>query len=212
MFKLIRRHNRNPVYQSYETGIRYELFRGGFSWPQNNLPSFVCVIGQQSEEGELRVLIEYYDDDDLTELTKRYGNLQDLYHFSGWIAQKEGDFKSYENLLDKDAKDNNLSIYLHQPSIVWDLDLAVQIIKREMRQNKLLFPKDGILQNQIEKIDKEASLKEPEKIEKYAPTMVLASILNEFDSLPIRLEKSRPKDAWAADFEDDEPRPYFSIW
>jgi hypothetical protein len=191
------------VYQSYETGTRYELFHGGFSWPQNNLPGFICIIGQGCEEGMLRVLVEHYEDN-LTELAKQCGKLQDFYHFSGWIAQREGNFGDYEKTLDNFARDDGLSIYITQPSIPQDLNLAEQIILREMRQNSFKMPENGILQNQIEKIGKEASLKEPEKLEKYAPIMVVASILNEFQSLPERLERNRPRDPWADGFEDEE--------
>ena len=209
MFKLIRRHKREPAYKSFETGVVYEKFKGGFSWPMD-LPGFVCVVGQESEGGVLKILAEFFDVN-LTDLARRCGTLQSLYHFSDWTAQKEGEFKSYDDALYKFAKDDSQSIYLIQPSIAWDLNLAVQLVKRELRQNTLLLPQKGILVNQIEKIDKEASLSEPEKMVKYEPVMVLASIINEFESLPKRLEKNRPRDAWA-DVWEDEDVPGVEIW
>lgn len=210
MFKKIRRHKKRPAYQSFETGIIYELFKGGFAWPQNNLPGFICIIGQESEEGVLRVLMENHENS-LTDFAKRCATLQDLYNFSGWTAQTEGDYKSYEDTLYKFARADDLSIYVSQPSIAWDLNLAVQIIRREMRQNTVLLPKNGILQTQMEKINREASLTEPDKLEKYTPIMVLASVVNEFDSLPERLAGNRPKDGYPEFFEDDEPVG-FNIW
>lgn len=201
MFKEIFRHNRESAYESFETGIEYEFpFKGGFSWPQNS-QSFLCIIGQEAGSGTLRVLAEY-EEDNLSDLARRCGTPQKLYRISSWIALKEADFKSYEEALDKFAKDDGLSINLSHPSMAWDLNLAIQIIRGKMRQNKLLLPKDGILQRQIERINREASLAEPEKMTVYSPILVLASVIFEFNPLPEEDDEDLPRDAWAEDFEN----------
>jgi hypothetical protein len=204
MFKEILRHNRELVYESFETGIKYEHpFKAGFSWPQTapNSPSYLCIVGRETKSRILRVLAEY-EEDNLSDLARRCGTLQDLYHISSWIAQKEGDFKSYEDALDKFANPDGLSICLNHPAMAWDLNLSIQVIRGKMRQNSLLLPKDGILQKQIEKINREASLAEPEKMMVFGPILVLASVIFEFDSLPEPDDEDFPKDKWADGFED----------
>jgi hypothetical protein len=211
MFKKILYNRRDPAYQSFETGIKYEFpFKGGFSWPQNS-QSFLCIIGQEAVSGIMRVLAEY-EEDNLSDLARRCNTLKGLYRNSSWIAQNEGDFKSYEDALDKFAKDDGFSIHLHHPSMVWDLNLAIQIIRGKMRQNKLQLPKDGILQKQIEKINREASLAEPEKMTVFSPILVLAMVIFEFDSLPEEDDEDLPRDRWADAFKDDGgPRNWMAM-
>jgi hypothetical protein len=200
MFRTILRHNREPAYESFETGIEYKHpFKAGFSWPQTS-PGFLCVIGRQAD-GIIRILAEY-EEGNLTDLARRCGTLQDIYHISSWIAQKEGDFKSYEDALDKFAEDDGLSINLNHPAMAWDLNLAIQIIRGKMRQNRLLLPQKGLLQQQIEKINREVSLAEPEKIAAYSPILVLASVIFEFDSDPEEDNDIFPRDKWADAFND----------
>jgi hypothetical protein len=204
MFKTILRHNKELAYESWETGIEYNHpIRAGFSWAQTSpqSPSFICIVGQEAESGTLRVLAEY-ENDNLNDLAECCGTLQKLYRISSWIAQKEGDFKSYEDALDKFAKDYGLSIYLNHPSIAWDLNLAIHIIRGKIQQNKLLLPKNGTLQKQIEKINREASLDEPEKMTVYGPILVLASVIFSFDSAPEEDDSNYPRDKWADDFDD----------
>jgi hypothetical protein len=201
MFKEIYHHDRESTYESFETGIKYEHpFRAGFSWPQT-APAFLCVIGQQADSGIFRILAEY-EEDNLSDLARRCGTVQDLYRISSWIAQKEGDFKSYEDALDKFANPDGLSICLNHPAMAWDLNLSTQIIRGKMRQNRLLLPKDGILQKQIEKINHEASLAEPEKMATYSPILILASVIFEFDSDPEKDDDEFPRDKWADAFND----------
>jgi hypothetical protein len=203
MFKTILRHNRELVYESFETGIKYEHpFKAGFSWPQTSPGTgFLSVIGRQADCGIFRILAEY-EEDNLSDLARRCGTLQDLYRISSWIAQKEGDFKSYEDTLDKFANPDGLSICLNHPAMAWDLNLAIQIIRGKMRQNRLLLPKDGILQKQIEKINREASFNESEKLILFSPILVLASVIFEFDSDPEEDDDDFPKDKWADAFND----------
>jgi hypothetical protein len=202
MFKEIYHHNRETTYKSFETDIEYSSpFRGGFSWPKP-VSAFLCVIGRQADSGILRVLAEY-EEGDLSSLARLCGTLRGVpYHISVWTAQKEADYKSYEDALDKFAKDDGLSINLNHPSMAWNLNLAIQIIRGKMRQNRLLLPKGGILQKQIEKINRETSLTEPEKMTVYSPLLVLSSLIFEFDSLSEEDDEDFPRDKWAEDFKD----------
>jgi hypothetical protein len=200
MFKTILRHNRELAYESFETGIKYERpFKAGFSWPQT-VPGFLCVIGRQAD-GILRVLAEY-EESNLTDLARRCGTLRNLYHITTWTARNEADFQSYEEALDKFAEDDGLSINLSHPAMAWDLNLAIQIIGGRLRQNRLLLPNGGVLQRQIEKINREASLDEPEKMTVYGPLLVLGSLIFEFDSLSEEDDEDFPRDKWAESFED----------
>ena len=87
-------------------------------------------------------------------------------------------------------------IWMENPTISWDLSLAVQIIRQDLKQNSLLMPKNGILQNQIKSLDREGSLKGPDLLDKYAAIMVLAAVIAERGLLRDRIEKIENPIRW----------------
>jgi len=180
------------LYKHTESGIIYEKIRCGFSWP-GVLPGFVCVAGEKHETGNLQVLSEgHYEDID--DLAKRLGTLQDLYYIDYWVADREGSASYFEDVLD-DIRSFSIS----QPNLsLNDLEVAAQVIFREFNQHALKVPHGGILHTRIQQlrnIDR-SHLSEPGLVKKFPEAMVLASVIRELDTLGERIEKRRPKDKW----------------
>jgi hypothetical protein len=79
MFEKIcrRRKGKRPGFRCVETGLVYEEFLGGFSWPAE-MPGFVCVVGQIADSGKLQIMQEVYEDI-LVDLSRRCGAFQQVY-------------------------------------------------------------------------------------------------------------------------------------
>lgn len=202
MFEIFsrRRQGRKACFRCTETGIFFEEFKGGFSWPGGE-PGFVCILGQKADSGILQVVQEIYEDN-FTDLARRCGTLQKIYSLPDktkrldWIAPTEGEYRDFAIMLADISKSENQTLWPYNPTISWDLALAVQIVRQELRQNTLLILKNGISQNQIKCLDREVNLKKPDLLDKYAAIMVLAAVIAQFGLLKERIEKFEKLNRW----------------
>lgn len=198
------------LHEDAETGVVYEAFKGAFSWPQAPLPGFLCVVGQQYHDGILKVLYEdHYEN--LDDVARRLGTLENFYSIKYWIADREGANKCFEDLLDDIGKSQDRTFRLTQPDLPSDFNLAIQVLRKQFYQNALVLIQDGILQDRIEQL-KQAGRIERDMADKFPEIQVLANVVYEFPSVNDIVEKRKPRDAWAEDFEDTERPDNWMRW
>lgn len=203
MFKNLKNKRGKDLYRDVETGLEYEKIEGGLSWP-GALPAFICVLGQQDKTGILQVLNENYEDN-MDDLSRRCITLESLYFVKNWIADCEGANKCFEDILHDIGKSLDKTIRLTQPSLANDLNLAIQLIRRQFNQNALVIPERGILQSRIEQLN-QTDLTQPQMAGKFYEIQILANVVYKFPRPDEIAERNRSKDAWG-DWSKDEGQP-----
>jgi hypothetical protein len=195
-----RRWGKGPGFRCTETGHVYEEFKGGFSWPGGD-PGFLCVVGQEAGTGTLHSLEECFEDN-MLDLARKCITIQRIYPVPGkrkrldWITLMEGEYRSFMLRLMDIGDSEGQAIWLENPTISWDLTLAAQIVRQEIMQNSLSVLKNEILQDQIKNLNREINLKNPDMLVKYAPIMVLASVIAERGLQKDRIEKFENPNRW----------------
>ena len=203
MFENLKNKRGKTLYRDVETGFEYETVKGALSWP-GTLPAFICVLGQQHKTGILRVLDEHYENN-MDSLARGCTTLESLYFVKSWIADCEGANKCFEDILHDIGKSLDKTIWLTQPDLANDLNLAIQLIRRQFNQNALVITERGILQSRIEQLN-QTDLTQPQMAEKFHEIQTLANVVYKFPRPDEVVERNRSKDAWG-DWSKDEDKP-----
>ena len=184
-------------HQNNDTGELFRRFEAGLYFS-----GFCVVIGEKhgSEDGPkpLKVLAEAQESS-LHELVKRIGTLQELYPVRSWLCDQEGDNAGHAKLFREFAQELDVKVSLTQPSLPSDLDIALQVIRRRLKQRTLLFPKDGILAGKIEALARTDPREA--KAEDFPEVVVLGAVIHRLDSSsgPVKSYiPSRPPSAMSA--------------
>jgi hypothetical protein len=210
MFKEIRSKRGQKLYKDTESDRIYEESRGGFSWPEA-IPAFVCVVGQEYKTGVLYVL-EETQLDNVVDLARTLDSLGSVYKLTYWIGDREGEKKLFEELLLNTSRaviDSNKYFNICQFRLPPKLSIAVQVLRMHLKLNTLRLPAGGILENKLKELN-QLDLRQEELQEKYPEIMVLANVVYDFPTMSQVLDRHKPIDAWADDFEDREGGSWMS--
>jgi len=185
-------------YSDDETGELFSRFLAGLCF------SGFCVIigerygGQEDSFRHLKVLAEH-SESSLHELVKRVGALQGLYPVNSWLADREEVNAGLAKLFREFAQELDVKVSLTQPSLPSDLNLALQVIRRRLKQRTLLFPRDGILAGKIEALARTDPREA--KAENFQEVVVLGAVIHRLDTSggPVKAYRpSQPPSAMSA--------------
>ena len=202
MLKLIKHHNKPSTYKSFETGIEYDEFKGGFSWPINGGHGYMCVVGMETVSKRLRIGAEYTENA-FDAMASRLKTIAKFYHVPYWVAPTDGDYKSYYDTLHKIAGKKGYELICSAPSLVDDLQLSAHLLNSEINGNSILLPENGILIAAVKNM-RMLDIDDHSKLSKVQPIIVVAGVIFEFPSLEDRTEKKTARDAYA--IADDKPK------
>ena len=172
------KNQHSAFYQDNETAEIFTRFEAGLCFS-----GFCVVIGEKhaGEDGPkpLKVLAEAQESS-LHELAKRIGTLQELYPIRSWLCDQEEGNAGLARLFREFAEALKVKVSLSQSSLPSDLGIALQVIRRRLKQRTLLFPKDGILAGKIEALARTDPREA--KAENFPEVVVLGAVIHRLDS------------------------------
>lgn len=208
MIKKIDHHGSRPAtYRSTESGIEYDEFKGGFSWPAHGHHGYVCVIGSVLEDKRLRLVVDELENGltKFAQLLKR-SEREYIDAIRWWIAPMEGKNEEHFEGLYKICKREGFTLKCDQPTVGDNLQYCADLVNDEVLHNKLWLPDSGPLPNLLPKLSK-IDLDDRPDTPKLKPIVVAARVIYEFPDRKKRVERDQKIDGWAEGFEDVEP-PY----
>jgi hypothetical protein len=203
MFEALRSETGKPLLKDPETEIVYVGVKAGFSWPTPGARPFMAVMGQQQEDGALRVIHEGYEEH-LDGIARRWKAIEDLYSVTEFLADHDTPInRHFEKLLDEIGCELERTFIVTQPRIPQDLTLATEIIRRAFRLNRLRLVKDGVFDGKIKEMN-QADLLEPGVEDRFPEVQILANLINEFPNPREFQIEHGPRDAWEGEEQEEE--------
>ena len=208
-FKTIQHKNKPDTYRSYQTGVEFDDFKGGFGWPRDGRPGYIFIIGKEVKTNKLWGVIEI-EPDDFTELGRWLKALAIPYHVTYWIVPNEGEFGGYEEALDKICLADDYCLIISTPTLPEDLTLVAETLNREFKQNSFSSPADGPLVRAMPLLNR-VDIDDKTTTYKYLPIVTAANIIFEFPNPEHRKEIKKGKDAWDFDKNEEKGRSWMAM-